>query len=37
MDIVGVKMPSGWLGGEFCADTENRAPLKATRDNSAAM
>jgi hypothetical protein len=37
MDIVGVKMPSGRLGGSFCADAENRAPLKATMDNSAAM
>ena len=37
MDIVGVEMPSGRLGGEFCAVTQDTAPLNASSDNSAAL
>jgi len=37
IDIVGVKMPSGRLGGEACAAVVRGTPMNATSNKSVAM
>jgi hypothetical protein len=37
MDIVGVKMPSGWLGGGFCAALGDETLTTAAKHRSATM